>query len=131
MSCAINPTGAPGTARRLLTGEHEDIALELDGGERVPASAGRSRWRSRRSPVPPTWASPRAAVAVCSARPRWPGTGDVVSRLLRSGQAVADSTNSSGRAWSSVEETALTRPLGDPERFESLIATAERAGPRG
>ncbi len=30
-----------------------------------------------------------------------------------------------------IEETALTRPLGDPERFLSLIATAERAGAAG
>ena len=58
------------------------------------------------------------------------GRRDVVVPLLREvDQLDLGELERARVTW--VEETALTRPLGDIERFTSLIAAAERAGAAG
>ncbi|WP_028066961.1 ATP-binding protein [Solirubrobacter soli] len=117
----------------LLTGEHEDVALELEAaGDRArrrgalavavtaigrAAQLGESAGRSRRLLT-------AAALAVEL------GRRDIVERLLGEVNQLALGELERARAvW--VEETAFTRPLGDIERFTSLIAAAERAGEEG
>ncbi|MCW2986464.1 MAG: transcriptional regulator, LuxR family, partial [Conexibacter sp.] len=117
----------------LLTGEHEDVARELeDAGSRArqrgavaiavsatrrAAELGEPGRRDRRLLA-------AAGLAVELGRP------DVVDRLLREVDRVNLSDLERARAtW--VEETGLTRPLGSAERFMSLIDAAERAGGEG
>jgi DNA-binding CsgD family transcriptional regulator len=117
----------------LLTGEHEDVALELEetgsrarqrGAIAVAVSAlrraaelGEAGHRSRRLLA-------AAGLAVEMGRP------DVVEPLLREvDQAGLGELERARFTW--VEETALTRPLGDGDRFMSLIAAAEHAGAVG
>src|SRR5215211_3264385 len=116
----------------LLSGEHEDIALELEeaGGRarqrgaipvaviamRRAAELGEPGSRSRRLLA-------AAGLAVELGRP------DVVEPLLREvNQLDLSGLNRARVTW--VEETALTRPL-DAGRYESLIATAEQAAAAG
>jgi DNA-binding CsgD family transcriptional regulator len=117
----------------LLTGAHEDVALELEeagsrarqrGAVAVAVSAmrraaelGEPGRRDRRLLA-------AAGLAVEMGRP------DVVDRLLRDVDRAGLSVLDSARAtW--VEETGLTRPLGSSDRFMSLIAAAEQAGAEG
>ena len=117
----------------LLSGEHEDIARELEeagaraqqrGAIAVAVTAARRAaelsertGRSRRLLT-------AARVAVELGRP------DVVVPLLREvNQLDLGELERARVTW--IEETALTRPLGEIGRFTSLIAAAERAGAAG
>ena len=117
----------------LLSGEHEDIALELEraaaraqrrGAIAVAVSALRRAGelsepanRSRR-----LLGAARLAVEL--------GRRDVVVPLLDEVSQLDLSELERARVtW--IEETALTRPLGGVGRFTSLIAAAERAGAAG
>ncbi|HEX4734774.1 MAG TPA: AAA family ATPase [Thermoleophilaceae bacterium] len=116
----------------LLSGEHEDIALELEAAgararrqgavsvavtaTRRAAELGEPSSRGRRLLA-------AAGLAVELGRP------DVVVPLLEEvGQVDLGELDRARVTW--VEETALTRPL-DPERAMSLIGTAEQAGAAG
>src|SRR3954452_14296422 len=117
----------------LLTGEHEDIALELEetaararrrGAIAVAVSA---LWRAAELGEPKTRSRRLLAAAGLAVEM---GRRDVVAPLL--GEVLLLDLGPLERArvtW--VEETALTRPLGSIERFTSLIAAAERAGAAG
>jgi DNA-binding CsgD family transcriptional regulator len=117
----------------LLSGQHEDIALELEeaGGRaqhrgtiavavtamRRAAELGEPASRNRR-----LLGAAGLAVEL--------GRRDVVVPLLREVHQLDLGDLERARVtW--VEETALTRPLGEAERFASLIAAAERAGAAG
>src|SRR4051812_39554133 len=117
----------------LLTGEHEDVALELEeagsrarrrGALAVAVTAlrragelGDLASRSRRLLT-------AAGLAVELGRP------DVVEPLLREVKQLRLGELERARiVW--VEETAFTRPLGDIVRFTSLVDAAERAGAAG
>jgi DNA-binding CsgD family transcriptional regulator len=114
----------------LLTGEHEDVALELE-------ETG-SRARQRGAVAVAVSAMRRAAtLGVPSKRDRRllaaarlaveMGQPDVVDRLLRDVDRRNLGDLDRARA-TLVEEMGVTRPLGSVERFASLIAVAERAG---
>ncbi len=118
----------------LLSGEHEDIALELEeagttgaatgcdrrGGSRDDTRRGTQRagepqpTPARRRPARCRAGAARMSWCRCSARSRQLELGELERARV---------------TW--VEETALTRPLGDVGRFTSLIAAAERAGAAG
>jgi DNA-binding CsgD family transcriptional regulator len=117
----------------LLTGQHEDVARELDAAGararqrgagavaviamRRAAELGEPAIRSRRLLA-------AAGLAVELGRP------DVVAPLLREIRQLDLGELDRARAtW--VMEIALTRPLRDVERFKSLISAAERAGVAG
>jgi DNA-binding CsgD family transcriptional regulator len=117
----------------LLSGEHEDVALELEAAGaqahqrgalavavtamRRAAELGEPARRSRRL-------LDAAALAVELGRP------DAVVPLLRElNQLDLGDLERARVTW--VEETAVTRPLGDVGRITSLIAAAERAGAAG
>src|SRR5215831_15493311 len=117
----------------LLSGEHEEIALELEqaatraqqrGAVTVAVSALRraadlseGAARSRR-----LLGAARLAVEL--------GRRDVVVPLLHEvNQLDLDELERARLTW--IEETAVTRPLGDVGRFKYLIAAAERAGAAG
>src|SRR5262249_35000037 len=117
----------------LLTGADEDVALELE------AAAARAR---RRGALAGGSAAPRPARAPGGAPRRSRrlltaaglavelGRRDIVERLLGEVNELGLGELERARAiW--VEETAFTRPLGDVDRFASLIAAAERAGADG
>jgi DNA-binding CsgD family transcriptional regulator len=116
----------------LLSGEHEDVALELEAaGARarrmgaIPvqvaatkraAELGEPSSRSRRLLA-------AAGLAVELGRP------EVVTPLLDEvSQLDLGALDRARVTW--VEETSLTRPLG-AERFKTLIAAAEQAGAAG
>jgi DNA-binding CsgD family transcriptional regulator/tetratricopeptide (TPR) repeat protein len=117
----------------LLSGEHEDIALELEevgaraqqrGAIAVAVTAMRRAAelsdRARRS----RRLLAAAGLAVELGRP------DVVVPLLSEVSHLDLGELERARVtW--VEETALARPLGDVGRLTSLIAEAERAGAAG
>jgi DNA-binding CsgD family transcriptional regulator len=116
----------------LLSGEHEDIARELE------AAGARAR---RRGAVPVAVAALRRAAELGEPGRRSRrllgaaglavelGRQDVVTPLLHEVSRLDLGALDRARVtW--VEETALTRPL-DPERFKSLIAAAEQAGATG
>jgi DNA-binding CsgD family transcriptional regulator len=117
----------------LLTGEDEDIARELE--------AAGARARQRGAGTVAVTAMRRAAeLGVPAHRTRRLlaaaglavelGRPDVVVPLLREVRRLDLGELDRARAtW--VEETALMRPLGDVERFTSLISAAERAGEAG
>jgi DNA-binding CsgD family transcriptional regulator len=117
----------------LLTGEHEQIALELEeAGERArqrgAIAVAVSAMRRAAELSAPSGRSRRllaaAGLAVEMGRP------DVVEPLLREVNQLDLGPSERARVtW--VEETALTRPLGDTERLTSLIAAAEEAGAAG
>jgi DNA-binding CsgD family transcriptional regulator len=117
----------------LLTGEHEDIAQELEQAatraqRRGAIAVAVSAMRRAAFLSEPASRSRRllsaARIAVELGRP------DVVAPLLQElNQSDLGELERARVTW--IEETTLTRPLGDPERFLSLIATAERAGRAG
>ena len=112
----------------LLSGEHEDIAVELE-------EAG--AWARRRGAVPVAVTAMRRAAELGEPASRSRrllaaaglaveiGRRDLVVPLLREvSQLRLGELDRARVTW--VEETALTRPL-DAERFNSLIAAAEQA----
>ncbi len=116
----------------LLSGEHEDVASELE------EAASRAR---RRGAVPvavtamrraaevgePTSRSRRLLAALALAAEA--GRRDVVVRLLReTRQSDLGELDRARLTW--VEETVVTRPL-DTKLFQSLIGAAEQAGAAG
>jgi DNA-binding CsgD family transcriptional regulator len=117
----------------LLSGEHEDIALELEqAGERAhqqgAVAVAVTAMRRAAELSEPASRSRRllaaAGLAVEVGRP------DVAVPLLREINQLKLSELERARVmW--IEETALTRPLGDVARLTSLIAAAERAGAAG
>jgi DNA-binding CsgD family transcriptional regulator len=116
----------------LLSGEHEDIARELEG------AAARARGRGA---VPVAVAATRRAAELGEPSRRGRrlvaaaglaveiGRRDLVAPVLA--EVSPPSLGELDRArvtW--VEETALTRPL-DRDRYAAIIAAAERAGAAG
>jgi AAA ATPase domain len=117
----------------LQVGEHEDIALELE-------AAGQRARRRGATGVAVTAMKRAAELSEPVSRNRRQltaaglavelGRRDVAEPLLHEVKQY----NLGELEWARVtwlEETALTRPLGDLERFTSLIAAAERAGAAG
>ncbi len=117
----------------LLSGEHEEVALELEqaaaraqrrGAVAVAVSAlrraaelSRPSGHSRR-----LLGAARLGVEL--------GRRDVVVPLLQEvNQLELDELERARVTW--IEETAMTRPLRDSGRFVSLTAAAERAGAAG
>lgn len=117
----------------LLSGEHEDIALELEeaglrarrrGAIAVAVSALR-RAGELSQPASRT----RRLLAAAGLAVEL-GRRDVVVPLLHEVNQLELGESERARiTW--IEETALTRPLGDLGRFTSLIGAAERAGAAG
>jgi AAA ATPase-like protein len=117
----------------LLSGEHEDIALELEaagararqrGAIAVAVTAMRRAAQLSGRPDRSRRLLAAAGLAVELGRP------DVVVSLLREADPLDLGEVERVRVtW--IEETALPRPLGDVGRFRSLIAAAERAGAAG
>ena len=117
----------------LLSGEHEEAALELE------QAATRAQQRGAVAVAVP--ALKRAAdLSEGAARRRRLlraarlgvelGRRDVVVPLLHEvNQLDLDELERARLTW--IEETAVTRPLGDVGRFKYLIAAAERAGAAG
>jgi hypothetical protein len=116
----------------LLSGEHENIALELE-------EAGARARRRGAVPVAVTAMRRAAELGEPASRSRRLlaaaglavelGRRDVVTPLLQEvSQLDLGELDRARVTW--VEETALTRPL-DAERFNSLIAAAEQAGAAG
>lgn len=116
----------------LVSGEHKDIALELE------RAAERAR---RRGAIPVAVSAMRRAAELGEAPSRSRrllaaaghavelGRLDVVVPLLREIHRLNLGESDRARVtW--VEEVVLTRPLG-AEHFTSLIAAAERAGAAG
>ena len=117
----------------LLSGEHEDIALELEqAGARARrrgaiAVAVTALRRAAELSEPPSRSRRLLGAAGLAVEL---GRRDVVVPLLREVNELELGELDRARVtW--VEETALTRPLGALERFTSLIAAAERAGAAG
>jgi DNA-binding CsgD family transcriptional regulator len=118
----------------LLSGEHEEIALELEhaatraqrrGAIAVAVSAMR---RAAELSEPTTRRSRRLLSAARLAVEL--GRRDVVVPLLHEvNQLDLGELERARVTW--LEETALRRPLGDSGRLTSLIAAAERAGAAG
>jgi DNA-binding CsgD family transcriptional regulator len=117
----------------LRSGEHEDIALELEqagararqrGAIAVAVTAMRRAAQLSGRPGRSRRLLAAAGLAVELGRP------DVVVSLLREvDQLDLGEVERVRVRW--IEETALPRPLGDVGRFRSLIAAAERAGAAG
>jgi len=116
----------------LLSGEHEDIALELD-------EAGARARRRGAIPVAVTAMRRAAELGEPGSRSRRLlaaaglaveiGRRDVVASVLQEvGRLDLGALDRARVTW--VEETAFTRPL-DAGRFGSLIAAAEQAGAAG
>jgi DNA-binding CsgD family transcriptional regulator len=116
----------------LLTGEHEDVAVELE------AAATRAR---RRGAVPVAVSAMRRAAAIGEPASRSrrllaavalaaeAGRRDLVIPLLSEAKQLDLGELDRARlTW--VEETAVTRPL-DAKLFKSLIGAAEHAGAAG
>jgi DNA-binding CsgD family transcriptional regulator len=117
----------------LQAGVHEDIALELEAaGERARqrgaiAVAVAAMRRAAELSEP---ASRNRRLLTAARLALELGRRDVVVSLLRELNELDLAELERARVtW--VEETALTRPLGDVARFASLIAAAERAGAAG
>ncbi|HUO72394.1 MAG TPA: AAA family ATPase [Solirubrobacteraceae bacterium] len=117
----------------LLSGEHEEIALELEEAalraqRRGAAAVAVSAMRRAAGLSEPAQRSRRLLRAAGLAVEL--GRRDVVVPLLHEvGQLDLGELERARVTW--IEETALTRPLGDIGRFMSLIAAAERAGAAG
>ena len=116
----------------LLSGEHEDVALELEAaGARarrrgaIPVAVT-AMWRAAELGEP---ASRSRRLLVAAGLAAELGRRDVCEPLLREVKQLDLGELDRARVtW--VEETAVTRPL-DARRFKSLIATAEQAGAAG
>ena len=117
----------------LMTGEHEDIAgdLEAAGARAQQRGAGAVAVTAMRRAAElgePAKRSRRllaaAGLAVELGRP------DVVAPLLQEVNRL-DLGDLDRARVTLIEEMVLTRPLGDFERFRSLVAAAERAGAAG
>jgi hypothetical protein len=115
----------------LLSGEHEEVAVELEG------AAERARRRGAVAVAVAVSALGRAAElsepASRSRRLREAaglavelGRRDLVVPLVREADRLDLGELERARV-TLIEETGVTRPLGDPGRFMSLIALAERA----
>ena len=117
----------------LLTGEHEEVALELE------AAGARARGRGaiavavtamRRAAELSSSASRSRRLLAAAGLAVEIGRRDLVEPLLREVRKLDLGELEQARVtW--VEETAFTRPLGDGARFTSLIAAAEQAGEAG
>src|SRR5215207_1425025 len=116
----------------LVSGEHEDIALELEEAgararRRGAVAVAVAALRRAAELGEPTGRSRRLLAAAGLAVEL--GRRDVVAPLLDEvSQLDVGALDRARVTW--VEETALTRPL-DAERFKSLIAAAEQAGAAG
>ena len=116
----------------LLSGEHEDVALELD------KAAARARGRgavavavaaTRRAAELGEPARHTRRLLLAAALAVEIGRRDLVEAVLREvSESKLDALDRARVAW--VEETSLTRPLGS-ERYMSIIASAEHAGDVG
>jgi DNA-binding CsgD family transcriptional regulator len=117
----------------LVTGTHEDVAVEL-------AEAGRRA--RRRGAIGVAVAALRRAAELSEPARRGPrllaaaqlafelGRPDVVAPLLREADQLDLGPLERARAvW--IEEMVATRPLGDAARFTQLIAAAEQARQAG
>ncbi|HEY2657914.1 MAG TPA: AAA family ATPase, partial [Solirubrobacteraceae bacterium] len=117
----------------LLSGEHEDVALELEAAglraqRRGAAAVAVSALKRAAELGEPASRSRRLLGAAGLAVEL--GRRDVVAPLLHEvDQLELGDLERARVTW--IEETALTRPLGDIGRFTSLIAAAERAGAAG
>ena len=117
----------------LLSGEHEEIALELEQAalraqRRGAVAVAVSAMRRAAELSEPASRSRRLLKAAGLAVEL--GRRDVVVPLLHEvDQLDLGELERARVTW--IEETALTRPLGDIGRFMSLIAAAERAGAAG
>jgi hypothetical protein len=117
----------------LLSGEHEEIALELERAalrarRRGAVAVAVSAMRRAAELSQPANRSRRLLAAAGFAVEL--GRRDVVVPLLHEVDRLDLGELERARVtW--IEETALTRPLGDVGRFVSLIAAAERAGAAG
>jgi DNA-binding CsgD family transcriptional regulator len=117
----------------LLSGEHEDVALELDEAavraQRRGALAVAVTAMRRAAELSEPASRSRRLLAAAGIAVEL-GRRDVVVPLLREvNQLELGELDQARVTW--VEETALTRPLADVRRFTSLIAAAERAGALG
>lgn len=116
----------------LLTGEHEDVALELEQAasrarRRGALSVAVTAMRRAAQLSEPTSRSRRLLSAVTLAAET--GRRDVVVTLLREAQQLDLGELDRARlTW--IQETVVTRPL-DPKLFESLIGAAEQARAAG
>ncbi len=117
----------------LLSGEHEEVALELEEAglrarRRGAVAVAVSAMRRAAELSEPASRSRRLLAAAGLAVEL--GQRDVVVPVLREVHHLELGELDRARVtW--VEETAVTRPLGDVGRFTSLIAAAERAGAAG
>jgi DNA-binding CsgD family transcriptional regulator len=117
----------------LLSGEHEDVALELEEAgaralQRGAVAVAVTAMRRAAELGEPAGRSRRLVAAAGLAVEL--GSRDVLVPLL--GEVNQLELGELERARVTfIEETALTRPLGDTGRFTSLIAAAERAGAAG
>ena len=117
----------------LLSGEHEDVALELEAAgtraqHRGALAVAVTAMRRAAELGDPASRSRRllgaAALAVELGRP------DAVEPLLAEVNQLALGALDRARVtW--VEEIAVTRPIGHAERIGSLVAAAEHAGAEG
>jgi DNA-binding CsgD family transcriptional regulator len=117
----------------LLTGEHEDIASELEAAgvrakQRGAGAVAVTAMRRAAELGEPANRNRRLLAAAGLAVEL--GRREIVVPLLREVSRLELGELDRARA-TLVEETALTRPLGDVERIKSLIAAAERAGAAG
>src|SRR5512133_42040 len=117
----------------LLNGEHEEIARELEEAgararQRGAIAVAVSAMRRAAELSAPASRSRRLLAAAALAVEI--GRRDLVEPLLReANQLDLDELERARVTW--VEETSLTRPLGESERFTSLVAAAEQAGAAG
>lgn len=117
----------------LLSGEHEDIALELEEAglrarRRGAIAVAVSALRRAGELSQPASRTRRLLTAAGLAVEL--GRRDVVVPLLHEVNQLELGESERARiTW--IDETALTRPLGDLGRFTSLIGAAERAGAAG
>ena len=117
----------------LQIGEHEDIAIELEAAgdrarQRGAIGVAVTALRRAAELSEPTRRNRRLLTAASLAVEL--GRRDVVVPLLNEVKHLDLGELEQARVtW--IEETALTRPLGDIGRFTALIAAAERAGAAG
>jgi DNA-binding CsgD family transcriptional regulator len=117
----------------LLTGEHEDIALELEEAgvraqQRGAIAVAVTALRRAAELGEPASRGRRLLGAAALAVEL--GRRDIVVPVLREvNQLKLGELERARVTW--VEETALTRPLGPLERLTSLISAAELAGAAG
>lgn len=117
----------------LLAGEHEDVALDLEAAglraQRRGAVAVAVSALKRAADLSEPASRSRRLLAAAGLAVEL-GRRDVVEPLLREvDQLELGDLQRARVTW--IEETALTRPLRDVGRFNSLIAAAERAGAAG